>query len=99
MFQNIYTHFVLQRISDDIISTIFQYLTCNDIGCDKYGSKKLVKNDLEYVYDRKEFNTDCVYCPIHYLQILNKIEEEKEYFKYCYNEYEDYSSDGIYEKW
>ena len=54
------------------------------MNCNEYGNKKL----------REQAGTaDYFYCSFHYEEILEEIEDE------YYNEYEDYGSDGIYERY
>ena len=84
MFNTIYCYLVEYKVPDDIIFLIFEYLICASMNCNEYGNKKL----------RERVGTaDYFYCSFHYEEILEEIEDE------YYNEYEDYGSDGIYERY
>lgn len=101
MFKIIYCDLVECKVPDDIIFLIFEYLTCASIDCNEYGNKELVEKDVESIfYDEKnEFNVGYFYCPLHYQKILDTIENTHYYYEYCCDEYEDYGSDGICERW
>ncbi len=101
MFNIIYCDLVECKVPDDIIFLIFEYLTCANIDCNEYGNKDLTEEDLKIIkfFDEvDQFNIGYFYCSFHYEKILEEI-EDKYYYEYCCDEYEDYGSDGICERW